>query len=127
MKTQRHHVDCVLMKINLMLKKQKVTGGLTKPPTSLNQGNLRVPHQEWNRSPEKVWLWPEIRVEYCHVLAMLHIASLEAFFQRTSFVTRSVLPYLVRYVDAFTCPSQTFLLHHFLIIHKHGKNNIMPY
>ncbi|KAB8108638.1 hypothetical protein EE612_044294 [Oryza sativa] len=87
---------------------------LTKFPASLNKGDLRVVHEEWNGPKEEIRLGLEVGIEHGNVLALFHVVVLQPFLERAGFVTLPVPSDLVLDVHAFALPFLALLLHQIL-------------
>lgn len=87
---------------------------LTKSPTGLYKGDIRVVDQERDGPSEEIGFGSEIGVEDDNVVAFLDVVVFKAFFKRSSFITSSRLSNLVPNINAFACPPQTFSLNHIL-------------
>jgi len=52
---------------------------ITEPPSSLNQGNVGIVHEERNATAKKIRFGLKIGVEDDNILAMLDITTFESF------------------------------------------------
>jgi len=87
---------------------------LTEFPASLDEGDLRVVHEERNSPEEKIGLRLEVGIKHGNVLAVFDVVMLQSFLERASLVPLPVPPDLVLYVHAFAHPSVALHLHQIL-------------
>lgn len=87
---------------------------LTKLPASLDEGDLRVVHEERDRPEEEVRVRLEVGVEHGDVFAVCDVVVLQSFLERAGLVPLPVPPHLVLYIHAFALPSLALRLHQIL-------------
>jgi hypothetical protein len=87
---------------------------LTKLPASLDEGDLRVVHEERDSPEEEVRVRLEVGVEHGDVFAVCHVVVLQSFLERAGLVPLPVPPDLVLYVHAFALPPLALRLHQVL-------------
>lgn len=93
---------------------------LTKLPTSLNERNVGVVHEEWDGPQKEIGSGLEIGVEHGNVLAISDVAMLHPFFESACFVPVPVAPRLVFYVLPLVEPFCALSFYEFLGVLVHS-------
>ena len=87
---------------------------LTEGPPSLNKGNFRIVHKEWDSSEQKVWFRLEISIKYGYIFTLPCIITFHSFLQSSSFEPLAASSCGILNVDTFVCPVIAFKLHQIL-------------